>query len=311
MFETFCVEASSSSCGSVTVKASFSQLLLLLSIRGHERVLCVWVAENPVVPSCEDMLPYIPILIHHLWNVRKCVVSRGLERQEGIIWFIYCFSNVHTCEVGEGCHPPWTFVWMCVFVGGGSGGNRWEAPSARAHAPLGLLKEPPIQSLWLLEQIPAQLQLLTVKEDWRSAAVTRYSKRTSQNGRGGMWSCHWGWGFVPGGRLWKEAGRCHRLSVPEFLNMSDLLSDTGTFKFQLPGSGRPAGVWQSVLSFFVFSFYPSMWPTVVLFLSLALPLAAKATRLAVAGQTEPSQVFQRGLVPFNQLLRRESCQHGI
>ncbi len=36
---------------------------------------------NPVVAPCEDMLPYIPILIHHLWNVRKCVVSRGLEHQ--------------------------------------------------------------------------------------------------------------------------------------------------------------------------------------------------------------------------------------
>lgn len=36
---------------------------------------------NPVVAPCEDMLPYIPILIHHLWNVRKCVVSRGHEQQ--------------------------------------------------------------------------------------------------------------------------------------------------------------------------------------------------------------------------------------
>lgn len=31
---------------------------------------------NPVVAPCEDMLPYIPILIHHLWNVRKCVVTK-------------------------------------------------------------------------------------------------------------------------------------------------------------------------------------------------------------------------------------------
>lgn len=47
----------------------------------YERVLCARGALNPVVAPCEDMLPYIPILIHHLWNVRKCVVSRGLKQR--------------------------------------------------------------------------------------------------------------------------------------------------------------------------------------------------------------------------------------
>lgn len=48
---------------------------------------------------------------------------------------------------------------------------------------------------------------------------------------------------------------------------------------------------------------PTAWP-----LLLSLALAAEAARLAVAGQTEPSQVFLWGLVPFNQLLRREFSQ---
>lgn len=43
-------------------------------------------------------------------------------------------------------------------------------------------------------------------------------------------------------------------------------------------------------------------------LLLSLAVTAEATRLAVAGQTEPSQVFLWGLVPFNQLLRREFSQ---
>lgn len=39
----------------------------------------------------------------------------------------------------------------------------------------------------------------------------------------------------------------------------------------------------------------------------SLDRAAEAARLAVAGQTEPSQVFLWGLVPFNQLLRRHTA----
>lgn len=40
-----------------------------------------------------------------------------------------------------------------------------------------------------------------------------------------------------------------------------------------------------------------------------MSILSEATHLAVAGQMEPSQVFLRGLVPFNQLLRREYSQH--
>lgn len=41
---------------------------------------------------------------------------------------------------------------------------------------------------------------------------------------------------------------------------------------------------------------------------LSWKLVCPQKHVLVAGKTEPSQVFERGLVPFNQLLRREFSQ---
>jgi len=41
---------------------------------------------------------------------------------------------------------------------------------------------------------------------------------------------------------------------------------------------------------------------------LSWKLVRPQKHVLVAGKTEPSQVFERGLVPFNQLLRREFNQ---
>lgn len=75
---------------------------------------CVCVFRDPVVAPCDDMLPYIPILIHHLWNVRKCVVSRGLAQQQQPPYRVRAF--LHTCQHAPLCFRSWrggVYVSVC------------------------------------------------------------------------------------------------------------------------------------------------------------------------------------------------------
>ena len=199
------------------------------------------------------MLPYIPILIHHLWNVRKCVVSRGLEqrphwgnRKKKHYWF-HCPFNWTIVWVslfyeirggGGGCQGSWACVYLCVCVCVCVWqDNRWRARSlsfssgtcAVSIAPRDLL----IGSQGTSWKIPALPQRLTVKEDWRTTAVTHYSNgRTLKKGRGGRrggcGAVTEGWRFAPAGpdlegnRAMSPAVRAPK---PKTQNRNDLLSN--------------------------------------------------------------------------------------
>ncbi len=167
--------------------------MTLLCICGYERVLCARGALNPVVAPCEDMLPYIPILIHHLWNVRKCVVSRGLEHQWSFIQpecvFVF-FSRVCVCV----CVCVWwegdvrAHDHVCVFVWQD---NRWKARSLSFSSGTCAVsithRDPPIRSglRELLEKFLPCPNGWQSGEDWQTTAVTHYSNhRTLKKGRG-------------------------------------------------------------------------------------------------------------------------------
>lgn len=167
------------------------------------------------------MLPYIAILIHHLWNVRKCVVSRGIERRPRreaatppIFVFISFFKmvtkagitvsgNVQACPFlwgRRGFHEHVCFrVCVCVCQD-----NRWKACSSpKAQAQLALLPGLLIGVSGTSWKIPALPQLLTVKEDWQTTAVTHYSNhrtfKKKRRGEGGQ-IC----GAVSVGWIWKQ-----------------------------------------------------------------------------------------------------------
>lgn len=154
---------------------------------------------NPVVAPCEDMLPYIPILIHHLWNVRKCVVTKRTrtpsQSEEDVSHSLVRTGDVCFWKGGRVDRA-------CVFVRGrqvrGTCADSF-APRERLMGSPGLLENWPLcPNGWQPRGIDgAQLSPII--------ATAGLSKKEE---RGGVeLSLQWGgWRVTAVGRSWEEMG---------------------------------------------------------------------------------------------------------
>lgn len=142
------------------------------------------------------MLPYIPILIHHLWNVRKCVVAKRTrspsQSEEDV-----SHSFVTT---GGVCLGKWGSHRACVFVRG------WQVRGtcALSFAP----REPLMGSPGLLENWPP------CPNGWQSrgidgaqlSPILATAGLSKKEERGGVELSLGGWRVTAVGRSWKEMG---------------------------------------------------------------------------------------------------------
>lgn len=248
---------------------------------------------NPVVAPCEDMLPYIPILIHHLWNVRKCVVTKRTQAPTQ--------SREDVSEPFGSNGNVWWSWWRfgaCVSVRG----RQVKGTCAVSFPP----REPPMGSPGLLEN------WLPCPNGWQSrgidgaqlSPVIATAGPSKKEERGGVELPLGGWRVTAVGRrkkwgksVWQYGCLCYLIIKDHFLCV-----------FQQPEEDTPAWLQMTTTLFICHLCHylplscapPHNPPSCSLWLS-------EAARLAVAGQTEPSQVFLWGLVPFNQLLRRHTA----